>query len=205
MSFFKKYRNKKEFNNNLKIAQIRNEPVYEGVMSIIYSNFRNDINLLVMERNNVVYPWPNMKMFGVIGERETGDVISNSLNIIKKNISPSVNDETFQKIIKSIKVHKKLEFHLNPNFLNVEMNVVLVEIDDYILRSCRGFNNNEIKNMYYIRLEELYNLISKTRLYTPEIINTVQPHFGHMFWTERIHMDLIKKYYKNKVIADVLF
>lgn len=205
MSFFKKYKEKKQFNNDLIIARMRNEPVYEGIMSVIYSVHKNEVNFLVMERSSNTYPWPNMKMFGIIGKTETNDINYDALQIIKKSLAPSVNDLTFQKIIKNIKYHKKLNFDTKPDFHNIGVDVFMVEIDDYILRSCRGFKNDEIKNMYYMNLEDVFNLVQKSRLYNPEIANTIQPHFGHMFWTERIHFDLMNKYFKNRIIADTLF
>lgn len=205
MGFFKKYRMKKQFNKDLMIAKMRNEPLYDGVMSIVYSVHKEELNFLVIERSNDVYPWPDMKMFGIIGERETKDGVADAIKLMKENIAPNVREVIFQKIIRNVNHYKKFNFNMKDEFLNIGVDVYLTEIDDYVLRSCRGFKNENVKGSYYVRLEDLFKQIQNTKIYHPEISENIQPHFAHAFWFDKVHVELITKVLGKVYLPELLF
>jgi len=198
MGFFERYREKKKFKNNLMIARIRDKPLQEHVMSIIYSNQNNEMNLLVVERSNDIILWPGMKQYGTMGIRENKEPLYDILKITRETLAPTTNEITFQKAIKNIEYTKELSFNLKDEFLNISSKVFLIEMDDYVLRSCRGYKNSTIKNVYYIQLKELFEQIQKTRIYHPEIANSVQPHYAHLLWYDKVHLELLRKFHKGK-------
>lgn len=205
MSFFKKYKEKKQFNNDLMIAKMRNEPLFEGVMSVIYSVHKDELNFLVLERSKEKYPWPGMRMYGVIGKKESNDNVRDIMSLIKENIAPNVNNIIFNKIVKNINFYEKLNFNIKDEFQNVGVEVYLTEIDDYILRSCRGFKNDNIQNSYYVRLEDLFKQIQSTKIYHSEIMQTIQPHFAHVLWLDNVHKEIMSKYFGKVYLPELLF
>ena len=74
-----------------------------------------------------------------------------------------------------------------------------------VLRSCRGFKNENIQNCYYIRLEDLYKQIQKTKIYHPEISGSIQPHFAHTFWYDKVHKEIMTKYFGKLYLPELLF
>lgn len=203
MNFLKNYRMKKQFNNDLINAKMRDEPIYEGIISVVYSIHKDELNFLVLERSKNTYPWPGMKMFGVMGESENRDEIIDVKRLIKESIAPNVNDNTFEKIIKNINHYNKLNFNMKEEFLNISANVYLTEIDDYVLRSCRGFKNENVNNCYYVKLEDLFKQIQNTKIHYSEISETIQPHFAHTFWLESVHKEIMTKYLGKLYILEL--
>lgn len=194
MDFIKRIKQNSKLKKDVTIARMVNKSVHENVMSIIYSiDSKKDISVLVLERSNWIYPWGGMKQFGVMGKKLDNDPLFEMLRITKDTLAPSVDEITFQKIVKNIYTFEKINYNFNKELMNMNAISFLIEIEDYILKSCVGLKNLEIKNSYVIDFKTLFELIQKNKMKSIEISKTIQPHFAYLFWSRKAHIEILQK------------
>jgi hypothetical protein len=194
MNFIKRIKQNKQLKKEVLEAQLKNQPLHENVMSIIYSvNTKKDVSILVLERSNLIYPWGGMKQFGAMGKKLDNDPLFEVLRITRDTITPTVDEITFQKIIRNIHTFEKVNHHLNKDLMNMNAISFLIEIEDYVLKSCVGLKNLEIKNSYAIDLKSLFELVQKNKMKSLEISKTIQPHYANLFWSRKAHLEILQK------------
>jgi phage anti-repressor protein len=196
---FKKLIEKSKFKKNLKKVRILNEPLQENNLSIIYSITKGELDFLLIEnsKNNIL--WPNTKQLGFMNEINTKDPVRELYINLNKNIFPSMAHKEFKKYIMNIHTFDDIKFDVNPEILNIHAKVFLVELDDYILRSCRGKKNDLISDMDYISFIDL----SRNLLMNSKFENSLQPHFKYLFIEKEIHKRLMNRFGKKRDIFDI--
>jgi hypothetical protein len=188
MSFIKRIEQNNQLKKDIAIAKILDKPLQENIISIIYSiNTNKDVSVLVLEKSNWIYPWAGKLQFGTMGKRMDNDPLSEALRITRETIAPSVDELTFQKIIRNMNRFENVNYKLNKNFLNINATSFLIEIEDYVLKFCLGLKNNEIKNMYFMDLQKIFEM---TKI--KENKKNVQPHFADLFWSRKAHVEISK-------------
>jgi hypothetical protein len=189
MNFIKRIKQNNQLKKDIAIAKIIDKPLQENIISIIYSVSTNkDISVLVLERSNWIYPWAGKLQFGTMGKKMDDDPLRSALRITKETIAPSVDELTFQKIIKNMSSFENIDYKLNDNFLNINATSFMIEVEDYVLKFCLGLKNNEIKNMYFMGLEQIIEMTKNK-----ENKNNMQPHFADLFWSRKAHLEILQK------------
>lgn len=198
---FKNMIEKANFNRKLKQARILNEPLCENSLAVIYSTEKEKITFLILENSKKDLHWAGMKQFGFINEITSEYYINEMLEDVYNNITPLLDFETAQRNRKNFFEYGVLNFNIHEDFLNMQTKVFLIEIDDYILRSCRGKRNDRFTNMNYLTFQELTNSIIADSKFEQQ----VQPHFRHLFWNGKLHVQIYNKYFKEKPKTNEIF
>jgi hypothetical protein len=191
---FQKMIEKAKFNKNLKKARILDEPLCENTLSVIYSTNNRIITFLTLENSTDNLHWPGMKQFGFINKITSENFIGEMLKDVYINLTPLLSFEEAQKNRKNFFDYGTIKFNMSDKFLNMETKVYLIEIDDYMLRSCRGKKNDKLTNMNYLTFEDLTKIIISDIKFEQQI----QPHFRYLFWIDKLHIKIYNKYRKNK-------
>ena len=61
-------------------------------------------------------------------------------------------------------------------------------MDDYILKSCVGLSNDEIKHTYFLSLDKRFDLVQKK-----QNKKLVQPHYADLFWSRKAQLEILQK------------
>jgi hypothetical protein len=191
---FKKIIQKTKFNRELQRARILNEPLCENTLSVIYSNNKGNITFLTLENSKENLLWPGMKQFGFINEINSEDFIGEMLIDVYKNLTPSLDFERAQQNRINFFDYGTLKFDLKDEFLNMQNKIYLIEMDDFILRSCRGKKNDMFTNINYLTFQELTKIVLSDFNFEMK----VQPHFRYLFWNQKLHVRIFNKYKSNR-------